>query len=215
MESNKQLQSDAWFLFENGMIIAMAQAGEIDAAHVHRQRILEQGGAPSADAYGGLILNVKDTTDDTSNAMTLFNEFQLFHVVPNHYLYDNIISKLAKARKAETALDLFTRMKSSGIAPSSITYGAVIGACARVDDAASAEALYVEMMSVPNFKPRIPPFNTMMQLYTTTKPNRDRTVFFYHEILKYSVHPTSCTYKVSRCHFISTELINLSSSDSE
>ncbi|KAJ4493989.1 hypothetical protein C8J55DRAFT_500302 [Lentinula edodes] len=196
MESNKQLQSDAWFLFEDGMIIAMAQAGEIDAAHVHRQRILEQGGAPSADAYGGLILNVKDTTDDTSNAMALFNESQSLHVVPNHYLYNNIISKLAKARKADAALDLFTRMKASGIAPSSITYGAVIGACARVGDAVSAEALYAEMVSVPNFKPRIPPFNTMMQLYTTTKPNRDRALFFYHEILKYSVHPTSYTYKL-------------------
>ncbi|KAJ3803672.1 hypothetical protein F5876DRAFT_14162, partial [Lentinula aff. lateritia] len=196
MESNKQLQSDAWFLFEDGMIIAMAQAGEIDAAHVHRQRILEQGGAPSADAYGGLILNVKDTTDDTSNAMALFNESQSLRVAPNHYLYNNIISKLAKARKADAALDLFTRMKASGIAPSSITYGAVIGACARVGDAASAEALYAEMVSVPNFKPRIPPFNTMMQLYTTTKPNRDRALFFYHEILKYNVHPTSYTYKL-------------------
>ncbi|KAJ3984432.1 hypothetical protein F5890DRAFT_1517052 [Lentinula detonsa] len=193
---NKQLQSDAWFLIEDGMVIAMAQAGEIDAAHVHRQRILEQGGAPSADAYGGLILNVKDTTDDTSNAMALFNESQALRVIPNHYLYNNIISKLAKARKADAALELFANMKASGILPSSITYGAVIGACARVGDAASAEVLYAEMVQVPNFKPRIPPFNTMMQLYTTTKPNRDRALFFYHEILKYGVHPTSYTYKL-------------------
>ncbi|KAJ4468280.1 hypothetical protein J3R30DRAFT_1694211 [Lentinula aciculospora] len=196
LEYNKQMQSDAWFLFEDGMIIAMAQAGEIDAAHIHRQRIIERGGAPSADAYGGLILNVKDTTDDTSNSMALFNESQTLRVIPNHYLYNNIISKLAKARKADAALELFTGMKASGIRPSSITYGAVIGACARVGDAVSAEALYLEMVQMPNFKPRIPPFNTMMQLYTTTKPNKDRALFFYHEISKYGVHPTSYTYKL-------------------
>ncbi|KAJ3826906.1 hypothetical protein F5880DRAFT_1541297 [Lentinula raphanica] len=193
---NKQLQSEAWFLVEDSMVIAMAQAGQIDVAHVHRQRIIEQGGAPSADAYGGLILNVKDTTDDTSNAMALFRESQQLGVMPNPYLYNNIISKLSKARKADAALELFTSMKASGISPSSITYGAVIGACARVGDAVSAETLYEEMVQIPNFKPRIPPFNTMMQLYTTTKPNRDRALFFYHEMSKYGVQPTSYTYKL-------------------
>ncbi|KIK68843.1 hypothetical protein GYMLUDRAFT_34832 [Collybiopsis luxurians FD-317 M1] len=196
LENDKQMQSDAWFLIEDGMIIALAQAGEIDAAHVHRKRILEQGGAPSADAYGGLILHVKDTTDDTSNAMALFNESQMLRVVPNHYLYNNIISKLAKARKADAALELFTSMKASGNTPSSITYGAVIGACARVGDAASAEALYAEMIQAPNFKPRIPPFNTMMQLYTTVKPHRDRALFYYNEILRFNVLPSAYTYKL-------------------
>ncbi|KAF5389404.1 hypothetical protein D9757_004399 [Collybiopsis confluens] len=194
--NDKQIQSDAWFLIEDGMIIALAQAGEIDAAHVHRRRILEQRGAPSADAYGGLILHVKDTTDDTSNAMALFNESQMLNVVPNHYLYNNIISKLAKARKADAALKLFASMKASGNLPSSITYGAVIGACARVGDAASAETLYAEMTLSPNFKPRIPPFNTMMQLYTTVKPNRDRALFYYNEILRYNVVPSAYTYKL-------------------
>ncbi|KAF9059767.1 hypothetical protein BDP27DRAFT_448259 [Rhodocollybia butyracea] len=196
MEHDKQMQSEAWFLIEDGMIIAMAQAGEVDAAHVHRRRILQQGGAPSADAYGGLILNVKETTDDTSNAMTLFNESQMLGVVPNHYLYNNIISKLAKARKADAALELFGKMKMSGPMPSSITYGAVLGACARVGDATSAEALFEEMARAPDFKPKIPPFNTMMQLYTTTKPNRDRVLFYYESMLTHNVSPTAYTYKV-------------------
>ncbi|KAK7471322.1 hypothetical protein VKT23_002731 [Stygiomarasmius scandens] len=196
MEHDKKLQSDSWFIVEDGMIIAFAQAGEVDAAHVHRMRILEHGGTPSADAYGGLILHVKDTTDDTSNAMALYQEAMMRGVQPNQYLYNNIISKLAKARKADYALELFNQMKSSGIRPSSITYGAVIGACARVGDVDSAEILFDEMVSMNNFKARVPPFNTMMQLYTTTKPNRERSLYYYDLMKKHRVHPTEYTYKL-------------------
>ncbi|KAF9078125.1 hypothetical protein BDP27DRAFT_1310822 [Rhodocollybia butyracea] len=182
MEHDRQMQLDA--------------CGEIDAAHVHRQRILRQGGAPSADAYGGLILKVKETTDDASNAMTLFNESQRLGVVPNHYLYNNIISKLAKARKADAVLELFGKMKASGPMPSSITYGAVLGACARVGDVTSAEALFEEMTKATDFKPKIPPFNTMMQLYTTTNPNKDRALFYYEKMRSHDVLPTAYTYKL-------------------
>ncbi|KAJ6493889.1 hypothetical protein DFH09DRAFT_1450895 [Mycena vulgaris] len=98
-------------------------------------------------------------------------------VPPNQYLYNNIISKLAKARKADYALELFEDEGNGTAGPSSITYGAVIGACARVGT------------------PRVPPFNTMMQLYTTTKPNRDRALFFYNELRRAQVPPTAYTYK--------------------
>ncbi|KAJ7859654.1 hypothetical protein B0H14DRAFT_2746309 [Mycena olivaceomarginata] len=190
-------QSSAWFALENSMIVALAHAGDLEAAHVHRMRILEMGGAPSADAYGALILYVKDTTDDTSNAMALFQEAQVHRVPPNQYLYNNIISKLAKARKADYALELFEQMKASAWAkPSSITYGAVIGACARVGDVQSAENLFAEMMSAPNYKPRVPPFNTMMQLYTTTRPNRDRALYFYNQLRAARIAPTAYTYKL-------------------
>ncbi|KAJ7719606.1 hypothetical protein B0H14DRAFT_3628973 [Mycena olivaceomarginata] len=197
LEADKHAQSSAWFALENSMIVALAHAGDLEAAHVHRMRILEMGGAPSADAYGALILYVKDTTDDTSNAMALFQEAQVHRVPPNQYLYNNIISKLAKARKADYALELFEQMKASAWAkPSSITYGAVIGACARVGDVQSAENLFAEMMSAPNYKPRVPPFNTMMQLYTTTRPNRDRALYFYNQLRAARIAPTAYTYKL-------------------
>ncbi|KAJ7842752.1 hypothetical protein B0H13DRAFT_2098421 [Mycena leptocephala] len=197
LEKDKHAQSSAWFAIENSMIVALAHAGDLEAAHVHRVRILEMGGAPSADAYGALILYVKDTTDDTSNAMALFQESQVHRVTPNQYLYNNIISKLAKARKADYALELFEQMKASGWAkPSSITYGAVIGACARVGDVLSAENLFAEMMAAPNYRPRVPPFNTMMQLYTTTKPNRERALFFYNQLRAAKIAPTAYTYKL-------------------
>ncbi|KAF7309749.1 hypothetical protein MIND_00346700 [Mycena indigotica] len=197
LESDKPTQSNAWFSIENSMIIALAHAGDLEGAHVHRVRMLDMGGAPTADAYGALILYVKDTTDDTSNAVALFQEAQVHRVVPNQYLYNNIISKLAKARKADYALELFEQMKTSGFAkPSSITYGAVIGACARVGDVVSAENLFQEMMAASNYRPRIPPFNTMIQVYTTTKPNRERALYYYEMLRTAGITPTAHTYKL-------------------
>ena len=80
--------------------------------------------------------------------------------------------------------------------PSSIMYGAVIGACARVGDVHSDETLFTEMVQAPGFSPRVPPYNTMMQLYTTTKPSRERSLYFYNELLQAGVYPTAHTYKV-------------------
>ena len=186
----------AWVTLENSMIIALGHSGNIDAAHVHRLRILDQGRAPSADAYGVLIQYVKDTTDDTSGALALFQEAVERGVRPNLYLYNNIISKLAKARKADYALEIFQQMKATGCSPSSITYSAVIGACARVGDVQLAESLFSQMTRAKPFKPRVPPYNTMMQLFTTTKPDRTSSLYYYNELLKAGVEPSAYTYKV-------------------
>jgi len=187
-----------WYQIEDHMIIALAHAGDVEAAHNHRLSILKYGGTPSADAYGALISCVKDTTDDSANAYTLYRESQIRGVVPNVYLYNTIISKLAKARKADLAMELFSKMKANGFWPSSVSYGAVIGACSRVGDVESAEALFDEMSSQPNFKPRVPPFNTMMQLYTYTKRDREKVLHYYDSMVSAGVHPTAHTYKVCR-----------------
>ena len=191
-------QLDGWVTIENSMIIALGHSGNIDASHVHRLRILDQGRAPSPDAYGVLIQYVKDTTDDTSGAIALFQEAVERGVRPNLYLYNNIISKLAKARKADYALELFQQMRANGCSPSSITYSAVIGACARVGDVQLAQSLFSEMTRARPFKPRVPPYNTMMQLFTTTKPNRTNSLYYYNELLKAGVEPSAYTYKVYR-----------------
>ncbi|CAA7269201.1 unnamed protein product [Cyclocybe aegerita] len=204
-------QIGAWAQIEDSMIIALAHSGHPEAAHVHRMRILEQGQVPSADAYGVLIQFVKDTTDDTNGGMTLFQEALERGVRPNLYLYNNIISKLSKARKADYALELFQQMKGYGIVPSSITYGAVIGACARVGDVKSAEILFQEMIHSKNFKPRVPPYNTMMQLYTTTKPNRTSALYYYDEMKKARIRPSAHTYKLLLDTYGAIEPIDLRS----
>ena len=207
LEPGSHSRSAAWFQIEDQMIIACAHAGEMEAAFEHRARIAEQGGIPSADAFGALIECVKDTTDDTSNAMAIYQDSRAVGCTPNVYMFNTIISKLAKARKADFALELFQEMKATRARPSSITYGAVVAACARVGDAASAEQLFVEMSSQKNFKPRIPPFNTMMQLYTHTKPDRERVIYYYNALLKAGIHPSAHTYKV--CFFFPSGLYSL------
>ncbi|KAI0665365.1 hypothetical protein C8Q78DRAFT_986757, partial [Trametes maxima] len=48
-------------------------------------------------------------------------------------------------------------------------------------------------------KPRVPSYNTMMQLYTHTKPDRERVLYYYNALREASVQPTAHTYKA--CHY--------------
>ncbi|TFY83258.1 hypothetical protein EWM64_g753 [Hericium alpestre] len=196
LEYDKAVQTAGWAEVENAMVIALAHAGDGVCADIHRVRLLESGANLTADAYGGLIQCIKETTDDTARAMFYFEESQMRGVKPNIYLYNTAISKLAKARKADFAIDLFHRMQAEGIRPSSVTYGAVIAACCRVGDSQSAETLFEEMASQPNFKPRVPPYNTMMQFYVQTKPNRPRVLHYYSAMRRAGIKPTAHTYKL-------------------
>ncbi|ORX36254.1 hypothetical protein BD324DRAFT_628072 [Kockovaella imperatae] len=185
-----------WLALENAMIIACCNLGHLEEAGLHRARIIQNGMTPSADAYATMIASAKDTTDDATVATQLWEECQHFGVAPNLYLYNTIISKLSKARKAEAALALFQEMKDKRITPSSVTYGAVINACCRVGDGQSAATLFNEMASQRNFKPRVPPFNTMMQYHLTTSPNRDAVLHYYNGLVSTGVPPSSHTYKL-------------------
>ncbi|KAH0587070.1 hypothetical protein H2248_005889 [Termitomyces sp. 'cryptogamus'] len=193
---NPIAQKGSWFAFENAMLVGCAQSGDMEGAQQYRRRIIANGGAPSAEAYGALIYNVKDTTDDATNALELFKESQTYRVPPTQFLYNNIIAKLAKARKAEYALWLFQQMKGADIEASSVTYGTIIGACARVGDVQSAEMLFDEMTQSKKFKPRIPAYNTMMQMYTTVKLDRARALYYYEEMRKVNIAPSAHTYRL-------------------
>ncbi|KAI0314732.1 hypothetical protein OF83DRAFT_1063300 [Amylostereum chailletii] len=195
-KGREEEHKEGWWAVENAMIMALGHAGDGPRADWHRARMLEHGMTPSVDAYGALIQCVKDTTDDTAHAMTYFGESQARGVVPNTYLYNTAISKLAKARKADLAVELFERMKADGLRPSSVTYGAVVAACCRVGDGESAEALFEEMAAQTNFKPRIPPYNTMMQFFVQTKPNLDKFLKYYGKMKQAGIRPTAHTYKL-------------------
>ncbi|KAM0788867.1 hypothetical protein ACM66B_002952 [Microbotryomycetes sp. NB124-2] len=190
------LHSVAWVTLENHMIVALAQAGLLDEIGHHRDRLLRAGTAPSADAYAAMILNMKETTDDAAVALMLFEESQRFNVAPNVYLFNTLISKLSRARRAKEALEYFELMKTFGLQPSSVTYGAVINACCKTGDDTSAEFLFNEMVSSPGFRPRVPPYNMMIQFYVSTKPDRERALHYYNQLVAARVQPTSHTYKL-------------------
>ncbi|KAK4057974.1 hypothetical protein OIO90_001193 [Microbotryomycetes sp. JL221] len=196
LAQDEAMQSVAWVTLEDHMIIGLAQAGQLDAIGQHRDRLLQAGAAPSADAYAAMILNMKETTDDAAVALMMFEESQRFNVKPNVYLFNTLISKLSRARRAKQALEYFELMKTFGLQPSSITYGAIINACCKTGDDSSADYLFQEMVSAPGFRPRVPPYNTMIQFYVSTKPNRERALYYYNQLVKARVQPTSHTYKL-------------------
>lgn len=119
-------QAHNWSLIENAMISAHCLLGNLEQAGLHRARLVEAGMTPTADAFATMIAHTKDTTDDALVARELWAESQAMGIKPHLYLYNTIISKLSKARKAEMALELFQQMKREGVAPSSVTYGAII-----------------------------------------------------------------------------------------
>ncbi|EMD31807.1 hypothetical protein CERSUDRAFT_119378 [Gelatoporia subvermispora B] len=192
----EQWRRAAWDYIENCMIVAFAHCDAIDRAYVHRDRIIASGSVPNSDAYGALLLNVTDTTDDASNAMALWNEAISRGLLPSTYMYNNIISKLAKARRADECLVMFEDLKARGLQPSSVTYGTIISAMCRVGNEQQAAAFFEEMTQHPAYRPRVPPYNTMMQFYTYTKPDRERVLYYYDLMQKAKVQPTSHTYKV-------------------
>ncbi|KAG8821874.1 hypothetical protein FRC17_009708 [Serendipita sp. 399] len=196
LEPNKSWQASAWFALEDAMVTALAHCGDMKAASIHRSRLVAQGSAPSANSYGALIANIKDTTDNAAVAIELFEESRRLNVEPTSFLYNTIISRLAKARKADYAMMLFQNMKQAGLAPTEVTYGAVIAGCARIGDSTTAEILFEEMRALPGYRPRIPPFNTMMQLYTHVKPNRERALHYYELMQQMGVEPTPYSYKL-------------------
>ncbi|KAI5477331.1 pentatricopeptide repeat protein [Pseudohyphozyma bogoriensis] len=189
-------QALAWVTLEDRMIIALAYSGRLEDVAVHRLRLLEAGSAPSADGYAAMILNMHETTNDAAVALQLFEESQTHGVAPNVYLFNTLISKLSRARRRAEAIVYFEMMKEKGLKPTAITYGALINACCKTGDDVTADFLFAEMSKLPGFKPRVPPYNTMIQFYTSTKPDRERALFYYDKLLEAGVRPTGHTYKL-------------------
>lgn len=189
-------RSIGWFRLEDAMVSGLGHGGDIEGATQHRLRIIQAGGAPSADSYAACINNVKETTDDATLARELWDESRKFGVKANTFLFNSIISKLSKARKAHEALEIFDQMIAERVRPSSVTYGAIINACTRIGDEQSAVTFFNTMIQQSKAQFRVPPFNTMIQFYTQTKPNRDRALHFYGEMLACRVAPSAHTYKL-------------------
>jgi pentatricopeptide repeat protein len=189
-------QMHSWYELEDTMTAALAHGGDHRLANAHRIALVEAGHAPRADTYAALITVIRDTTDDVMVAEELFEESQRLGVTPTLYLYNTVLSKLSRARKAERAMQLFDEMRNRGIQPSSITYGAILNACTRTGDEVNAERFFAMMEADAQFKPQAPPYNTMLQFYTQTKPDRQKAMIYYEKACQRNVEHTSHTYKL-------------------
>ncbi|WFD31759.1 hypothetical protein MSPP1_002798 [Malassezia sp. CBS 17886] len=185
-----------WHQLEDAMITALSHAACAGRAATHHARLIGAGLAPSARSYAARIATTRERTDDAVVAETLFLEAKQMGVRPTTYLYNTVISKLSRARKTEPALRLLDEMQQAGLQPSSVTYGAAINACVRTGDAARATALFAEMEAQPSFQPRVPPYNTMLQYYVYSQPDREQALHYFEKMQQAGVRPSAHTYKL-------------------
>ena len=90
----------------------MAQEGNVEAAHGHRERVMANGGAPSANTHGVLILYTKAITDgqhlNFSYSIPKCRGAECGAQSRQHHLQTCEVSE-------NDALELFNRMKSQNI----------------------------------------------------------------------------------------------------
>ncbi|GAN08547.1 PPR repeat protein [Mucor ambiguus] len=181
----------------NSMLVAHARHGDLASAKIFYDKLREHDLYPDGDAYGSLLAcNANSTTDESTDALAIYEESRKHNVRPTVYLYNVILSKLAKCRKIEPVLRLFNEMKQLGVTPNSITYASVISACIRCSSESRAAQYFQEMISSPKYQPRIGAYNSMIQFYVQQKPNREKALEYYNLSKQFNLKPSLHTYKL-------------------
>ncbi|KAJ2970485.1 hypothetical protein NQ176_g8165 [Zarea fungicola] len=188
-----------WSSILDAMVGACLTVGNRGRAEQYHQELLEMGSAPSANTFGLYITTLKDSTktfDEASEAVRIFHRAKTEGVEPSSFLYNALIGKLGKARRIDDCLFYFAEMRALGIKPTSVTYGTIVNALCRVSDEKFAEELFDEMESMPNYKARPAPYNSMMQFFLTTKRDKLKALAYYERMKAKNIAPTSHTYKL-------------------
>ncbi|CEP19413.1 hypothetical protein [Parasitella parasitica] len=181
----------------NAMLVAHARSGDLDSAKIFYDKLREHELYPDGDSYGSLLACTSNsTTDESADALAIYEESKKHNIRPTVYLYNVIISKLAKCRKIEPVLRIFNEMKQFGVTPNSITYASVISACVRCSSEGRAAQYFQEMISSPRYQPRIGVYNNMIQFYVQQKPNREKALEYYNLSKQFNLKPSLHTYKL-------------------
>jgi pentatricopeptide repeat protein len=192
-----QARDEAIYMATNSLLIGYAQKGDMDKAKVYYDRIKAMGHYPDSNGYASLLLgSAKCATDEATDALVIYDEAKRHNVKPTTFFYNVIISKLAKARKLDSALCLFDEMRLFKIPANSITYGAIISASVRSGSESQSRRLFGEMLSSPSYQPRVGPFNNMMQFYVRQHPNRERVLEYFSELRRRHIKPSPHSYKL-------------------
>lgn len=188
-----------WSSILDAMVGACLSLGRRAQAEEFHQELLDMGATPSANTYGLYITTLKESTktfDEASEAVKIFHRAKSEGVEPSSFLYNALIGKLGKARRIDDCLFYFADMRALGIKPTSVTYGTIVNALCRVSDEKFAEELFDEMESMPNYKARPAPYNSMMQFFLTTKRDKAKVLSYFARMKAKGIAPTSHTYKL-------------------
>ena len=205
-----------WVSILDAMVGACLTAGKRVLAEQFHQELLELGSAPSANTYGLYITTLKESTrtfDEASEAVNIFHRAVSEGVQPSSFLYNALIGKLGKARRIDDCLRYFQEMRTAGIRPTSVTYGTVVNALCRVSDERFAEELFDEMESMPNYKPRPAPYNSLMQYFLTTKRDSKKVLTYYQRMQSKRIEPTMHTYKLLIDTYATLEPVDLAAAE--
>ncbi|KAI8332396.1 hypothetical protein BC941DRAFT_505231 [Chlamydoabsidia padenii] len=188
---------DMMYLLNNSMLIAYARQMDLDNVKVYYNKLRQANMYPDGDAYGSLLAcTANNATDESLDAMVIYEEAKKHKVRPTVYFYNVIISKLAKCRKMDQALGLFKEMKQLGVIPNSVTYASVISACIRCSAETRAVHYFEEMTRQPRYQPRIGVYNSMIQFYVQQRHDRDKALDYFQMLKQANLVPSAHTYKL-------------------
>lgn len=205
-----------WISILDSMVAAHLTLGNRAEAMRYHQQLLDIGAAPSANTFGLYITTLKDsakTFDEATEAVRIFQRAKAEGVEPSSFLYNALIGKLGKARRIDDCLFYFSEMRQLGIRPTSVTYGTIVNALCRVSDERFAIELFDEMESMPNYKPRPAPYNSMMQFFLTTKRDSSKVLEYYSRMHNRGIQPTMHTYKLLIDTYATLEPVNLTAAE--
>lgn len=205
-----------WTSILDAMVAACLTSGERGHAAKYHQELLNIGAAPSANTFGLYITTLKESTktfDEATEAVKIFHRATAEGVEPTSFLYNALIGKLGKARRIDDCLLYFAEMRSNGVRPTSVTYGTIVNALCRVSDERFAEEMFDEMESMPNYKPRPAPYNSLIQYFLNTKRDRSKVLAYYERMKSKNIQPTMHTYKLLIDAYASLEPVNMEAAE--
>lgn len=188
-----------WVSILDAMVAACLTLGDRHLAGQYHEELLGLGSAPSANTFGLYITTLKESTktfDEATEALKIFHCAVSEGVEPTSFLYNALIGKLGKARRIDDCLAYFAEMRANNVRPTSVTYGTIVNALCRVSDERFAEEMFEEMESMPNYKPRPAPYNSMIQYFLNTKRDRSKVLAYFERMQARNIKPTTHTYKL-------------------
>jgi pentatricopeptide repeat protein len=216
LQTQYSLVRYGWVSILDAMVGACLTLGNRTLAAQYHQELLDMGAAPTANTFGLYITTLKESTktfDEASEAVKIFHRAKSEGVEPSSFLYNALIGKLGKARRIDDCLFYFAEMRSLGIRPTSVTYGTIVNALCRVSDEKFAEELFEEMESMPNYKARPAPYNSLMQFFLTTKREKSKVLAYYERMKSKGIQPTNHTYKLLIDTHATLEPVNMSAAE--
>lgn len=205
-----------WVSILDAMVAACLTLGDRNLAAKYHQELLNMGAAPSANTFGLYITTLKESTktfDEATEAVKIFHRATAEGVEPTSFLYNALIGKLGKARRIDDCLLYFAEMRANGVRPTSVTYGTIVNALCRVSDERFAEEMFDEMESMPNYKPRPAPYNSMIQYFLNTKRDRSKVLAYYERMQSKNIQPTMHTYKLLIDAYASLEPVDMEAAE--